>query len=343
MDWFEQLTGFPESSYAQVQASLEVRGTTLHSNVNGAAWGIGTLELVSLQALRERVAGRPALLGRLKVSIVRGDARQLHRLPENAGALFQVASQFNLLEMLDENVTPEQGVTRYASDPTQGPACAIAAGAATIYRNYFAPVDGQVGQTSGRQIDALAPLGAALAQATGLPVEALWTMRNGYALCTRSGVDAIDNCLAGLDEAGRDRLRGRLCIGLHHDVEVTDAPQADGGTSRRPLVSQAFCSALPVSYARRAAGARWQAFATLVLEAAYEATFRAALARAQAGGSRRLLLTLIGGGVFGNPEPWVLAAMGRAMHLFKESPLDVQVVSFREPSPELRDVIAAFR
>ena len=343
MDWFEQLTGFPESSYAQVQASLEVRGATLHSKVNGAAWGIGTLEVVSLQALRERVAVRPALPGRLKVSIVRGDARQLHRLPENTGALFQVASQFNLLEMASADVTPEDGVARYAHDKTQGPACAIAAGAATIYRNYFALVGGRAGQTKDRQIDTLAPLGEALAQATGLPVEALWTIRNGYALCTRNGVDAIDHCLAGLDEAGLDQLRSRLHIGLHHDVEVTDMPRDAGDGGARPFVSQAFCSALPIAYSRGAAGARWQAFATLVLEAAYEATFCAALARAEAGGSRRLLLTLVGGGVFGNAEAWVLTAMERAMRLFEGSALDVQVVSFSPPSPDLVERLSALR
>jgi hypothetical protein len=66
----------------------------------------------------------------------------MHQSPKNAGALFQVASQFNLLEMVLPRVTPEHGVTRYAHDHTQGPACAIAAGAATIYRNYFVPVDG---------------------------------------------------------------------------------------------------------------------------------------------------------------------------------------------------------
>ena len=45
-----------------------------------------------------------------------------------------MASQFNLLEMTGPEITPEDGVTRYAHDRTQGPACAIAAGAATVYR-----------------------------------------------------------------------------------------------------------------------------------------------------------------------------------------------------------------
>jgi hypothetical protein len=115
----------------------------------------------------------------------------MHQLHENAGALFQVASQFNLLEMISPEVTPEDGVTRYRNDPTQGPACAIAAGAATIYRNYFAPIGGGYGQTATRQFDGLADLGAALAAALNKPVEALWRMSNGYALCTRAGLDAI--------------------------------------------------------------------------------------------------------------------------------------------------------
>jgi hypothetical protein len=72
---------------------------------------------------------------------------RMHRMPENDGALFQVASQFNLLEMTAPSITSEQGVARYQLDRTQGPACAIAAGAATIYRNYFA-------QTPERQLDA---------------------------------------------------------------------------------------------------------------------------------------------------------------------------------------------
>jgi hypothetical protein len=88
--------------------------------------------------------------------VVTGDVRQMHQSPENAGALFQVASQFNLMEMVSPTVTPEHGVTGDQHDRTQGPACAIAAGAATIYRNYFAPVGGSVGQTTQRQFDGLA-------------------------------------------------------------------------------------------------------------------------------------------------------------------------------------------
>jgi hypothetical protein len=181
MDWFEKLTGFRETSYDDTRAKLKVDGSRLQSLINGASYGIGELELVPLQALRERVKSVAGPSGRLKASVAIGDVRQMHQSPENAGALFQVASQFNLLEMTGPEVTPEDGVTIYQDDRTQGPACAIAAGAATIYRNYFAPVGGGNGQTAERQFDGLADLGKALAAALKQPIESLWEMQNGYA------------------------------------------------------------------------------------------------------------------------------------------------------------------
>ena len=131
MDWFERLTGFHEVGYEETRAKLEVHGNQLRSLVNDKTYGIGQLELVSLQTLRERTRSAGQLPGSLKVSVVSGDVRQMHHSPTNAGALFQVASQFNLLEMVSPEVTPEHGVTRYQHDGTQGPACAIAAGAAS--------------------------------------------------------------------------------------------------------------------------------------------------------------------------------------------------------------------
>lgn len=43
------------------------------------------------------------------VRCLAGDARALHAKPEFGGALFQVASQFNLLEMASPNVSLEDG------------------------------------------------------------------------------------------------------------------------------------------------------------------------------------------------------------------------------------------
>jgi hypothetical protein len=56
--------------------------------------------------------------GRSTVQASAGNLRALHRDPRFARALFQLASQFNLLEMVGRHVTPEQGVTRYMHDRT---------------------------------------------------------------------------------------------------------------------------------------------------------------------------------------------------------------------------------
>src|SRR5262245_51067636 len=259
MDWFHRLTGFIERDDDDTRSRLEITGQTLRSRVNGRAYGIGALELVPLHTLRERAAAGPALPGRLKLKNIRADVGDLHQSPEYARALFQVASQFNLLEMVSPDMTPEHGVTCYAYDPTQGPACAIAAGAATIYRNYFVPIGDEHGQTRARQLDGLAGIGAALSSALDTPVSRLWTMCNGYALCSREGLAAITTHLRALNAPDVDALRAKLRIGVHSDVEVTD-----GDPPSRPSVSQAFCSAQPVAYTH-VPSAEWQPFAELVL------------------------------------------------------------------------------
>jgi hypothetical protein len=327
MDWFEKLTGFRETSYDDTRAKLKVEGKRLRSLVNDKDYGIGELELVSLQTLRERVKNAGKLPGRLRVRVVTGDVRQMHRLPENVGALFQVASQFNLLEMVSSDVTPEQGVTRYQNDPTQGPACAIAAGAATIYRNYFVPVNGGHGQNAKRQLDGLADLGRTLAAALNQPVSTLWEMKNGYALCTGAGLNSIADHLSSLAAEELDILRGKLCVGVHQDVEVTES-------ERRPLVSQAFCSALPVAYTS-VPPVLWKAFASLVLEAAYEATMAAAVLNAKRGASNIVLLTQLGGGAFGNRDDWIYAATRRSLEKMRDVDLDLKLVSYGAPSPAI--------
>jgi hypothetical protein len=340
-DWFERLMGFREDGYAQTRKQLQVDGQVLRSLVKGRSFGIGRLELVPLQMLRDRVREVGGWPGRLQVSNVSGDVRAMHGQADHAGALFQVASQFNLLEMVSPAVTPEDGVTRYQHDRTQGPACAMAAGAGTIYRNYLAPVgDGSqssLGQTRERQLDGLADVGAALGRALGRPTTTLWSMRNGYALCSRDGLAAIGAHLDALSAEEKDALRGLLRIGIHWDVEVTD-----GDEPARTAVSQAYCSALPVAYSQLPA-ALWRSFAQFVLEAAYEATICAAVLNARRGASNIVLLTRLGGGAFGNDDGWIDAAMRRALTKAAGFDLDVRLVSYGAPPKSMLDLAAAFQ
>lgn len=327
MDWFERLTGFPESGYGATQARLSVIDGRLRCAGTDRSYAVGAFSMPSLSELRSR-AGAVDRPGRPKLTIVEGDVRAMHLLPENRGALFQVASQFNMLEMVGPDVGPEAGVAGYEHDRTQGPACAMAAGAATIYRNYLVPIGNDVGQTASRQLDGLADIGAALARAIGVAPAALWAMRNGYALATEEGLNAIGDHLRTAGPEASDRLRGLLRVGLHADVEVTDGPTPG------PFVSQLFCSALPVACSGLPASS-WAPFARLILEAAYEATLLAALLNAARGASRRVLLTRLGGGAFGNENEWIEEAMLRALRFVVDRDLDVAIVSYSRPSASL--------
>jgi hypothetical protein len=106
------------------------------------------------------------------------------------------------------------------------------------------------------------------------------------------------------------------------------------GASPDAHVPQAFCSALPVGYSS-VPQREWRAFATLVLEAAYEATLRAGAIQEACDGSNIVLLTLLGGGAFGNRREWIFEAIRRAVEPVRGCDLDIHLVSYAEPDPEL--------
>lgn len=314
--WFEELMGFPESSPENVHENITHEGKFLVSRVNGRRVRCGSLTVPSLDELRRRIGENTG--GRPSASEVVGDVGALHRDPQNGGALFQAASQFNLLEMAHPSVVPEHGVGIYESDPTQGPACAISCGGGTIFRNYYVLVGGELGQTSDRQIDCLEDLGVAL----GGP--GLWEMRNGYALLTIEGLRHINALLDSTTEDKRNELRGLLRIGVQHDVEVL-------GTDH--CVTQVYGSALPVAYGTPPSSL-WEPFARLVLEASYEAT----LTVARCLGIARVYLTLLGGGVFGNHDSWIGDAVLRALACARAN-LDVRIVSYKRPNALVRHIV----
>jgi len=317
MSWFERLMGFAETSAEDVRSNIVLDGEYMRSLRNGRRFRHGHLEVPSLAELRTHSTVRR---GRTRIRQIVADVSALHTDPTNRGALFQVASQFNLLEMVHPNRTPEHGVGGYEHDHTQGPACAIAAGAGTIYRNYFVSLDGQTGQTASKQIDCLAGVGALL----GNSANRLWTMQNGYALASEQGLREIASRLASSE---RDHLRATLRVGLQRETQVT----IDGCEH---AVSQIYGSALPVAYSQHPASL-WEPFARLVLEASYEATLCAAVRE----GNNSVYLTLLGGGAFGNAASWIVDAMERALRLHEDSGLEVVVVNFRELRPDVDTMI----
>lgn len=331
--WFQQLFGFAEDGYDATRQRFAVEGGTLRSLANDRTFAIGTFSTPTLAGLRERARG--ARRGELRVTHeVIGDVLELHARPDNHGALFQVASQFNCLEFADPREVPEDGITEYASDPTQGPACSLAAAGATVYRNYFAPVRGIAGQTRDRQLDNLDELAAVL----GEPGEH-FEVRNGYTWSDEQRLERLAEVLAGHE---RETVLGAVKIGLQTDVGVTFARRFVE-PDRPATVSQAFCSALSCGYTRVGLD-HWEPLATLVLDAAYEATlWAAAIDAAEGRGSGRVWLTFLGGGAFGNRPAWIGRAIGRALARLHGVALDVRIAHYGRHDGGMTEVIERTR
>ncbi len=320
--WFNKLMGFDEDVPEKVRNNIVIKGNKLISLANNKTFVHGKLEIPTLEHLRKKVEIGD-YTGKIKVKEIVADVKKLHSNEENANALFQAASQFNLLEMVSPNVIPEAGIDRYEFDHTQGPTCAIACGAGTIYRNYFVELNGQKGQTRNRQVDCLELIGKELNNDD----LHLWEMKNGYALLNQKGLLIINEKLSKLTETERENLKGKLKTGIQWNTEVT--------VSRtRHKVSQIYCSALPVAYCQ-IAPFYWANFARIILEATYESALYAAVLNMKANNSNLVYLTLVGGGVFGNEENWILESMKKAILKFKNVPLDVKVVSYKKSNLNL--------
>ncbi len=325
-DWFHSLFGFSERSAGDVQAKLELHGTQLRSLVNDKRYECGILETPTLSELRKRYRETPSIAGLVQLSEWVGDVRQRLIDPASADATFQVASQFNLLEMIGPHVSPEQGITIYENDRTQGPACAIACGAGTVYRNYFVDLSSGRGQTQERQIDCLADFGATV----GNTKQRFWRMQNGYLLTNRDSMMDLNSHLAELNSEQLDELRGTVRIGIQRHTQVT-------ANDCQHCVTQVYASAVPVSY-NPVSTELFEPLSRLVLEAAYEATLLAALTD-QVNRHRPIYLTLLGGGAFGNELSWIVDAIERSLRLFADQTLSICFVSYGRSMHDVQALI----
>mmetsp|Transcript_64945 Transcript_64945/g.190000 ORF Transcript_64945/g.190000 Transcript_64945/m.190000 type:complete len:441 (-) Transcript_64945:67-1389(-) len=346
-DWFSQLFGFSEAGgYAETKRWLRVveaqqpgGAQSLESLATGERFGCGHFITPTLAELRE--LGRNVRLpGKLRVTNELGDVGAKHAMRENRHAVFQAASQFNCLEFVGPSVRPEDGVACYAMDRTQGPCCAITCGPGTVFRNYCVPLDAQGvvatdsrkvaqhGQTALLQLQNLADFGSLLGN-EGRPGR-LYDIKGGYTIAGKQQLSRFREALKEL--GGNDAARSQIRIGVHSDVQVTSARWGrEQLRDAEQTVTQVYGSACSVAYNRQSTADDWEAFSRLVLEASYEATLLAAVlsaARHQTEGSRRVFLTCLGGGVFGNRMEWIQSAMDRAFTLFKDFNLDIRIVTY---------------
>jgi len=201
-------------------------------------------------------------------------------------SLFQVASQFNCLESPGPYIAE---IADYFHDPTQGPRASISTFPGTLVRHYAAPhVDGSrfVQRSEGPQLDLLAavcPPGVA-------------AVKSGY---LRSADVSDPEAFALELESRFDQIR----IGVHDEIEVVLGYDWDGGVdeSRTSTIAQVFTSTLALGLYSRAGGD--DELSIPICRQLQRAAYLGTLLAAAALGKARVVLTLIGGGVFGNPVP----------------------------------------
>jgi len=264
---------------------------------DGKTWCAGRFQTLSVGELRSRIATSPLnapTKGRVRLWMLDGasPATDIGSLQagSNTCTLFQVASQFNCLEAPGPYVTP---VSNYFTDSTQGPRASVSAFPATLLRHYAAPgPDGErfVQKTDGRQINLLAEVLGPSA------------CRNGYF----TGEKVMDR--DAVTTALTDRF-DLIRVGVHDEAQVVLGYDWDGGVgdsaSRR--IAQVFTSTVAGGGygGKHALGAAFPVVCRQLLRAAYLGTLLAAVSL----GRTRVVLTLIGGGVFGNPQELILEAI----------------------------------
>lgn len=258
-------------------------------------WAAGRFEAPTIAELWKRARRGPRERRRCTLHVLQGrgplaDVATLQAF-DDGRTVFQVASQFNCLEAPGPRVVP---VADYFHDSTQGPRASISAFPGTLLRHYVA---------NRPELDLLR-------DRPGVRVRA------GY-LTARDVLEPDAFLSSGL-------ANGR--VGVHEGVEVVLGHDWAGPVaSPPPLITQVFTSTLAAgaySHADLDAPGPLRSVAEELLKTAYLGTLLAALMLRK----QRVLLTMIGGGVFGNPTDLIGDAVRWAIDAVERDGLGIDVV-----------------
>lgn len=299
-NWFECLFGFKESpQLVQKNIHLSPCNDALISTKNKRVFPIGKFTTPTVGELKLEAAGLYRDVshehrGNIEIEhIAITGVLELHHAYPNA--IFQAASQFNCLEFCDPNIIPEDGITMYSNDRTQGPACAMAAAAGTLYRNYFVPLQGKIGQSKYHQINNLDEVESVFEN----DIHNYWRIHNGYSFTSNvEALSSFQQILRNMPEDILTKHRDLLKVGVHEQVGVTFedtdyrfqehvavkyehedeiSPEnyakfaVKSELANVTRVNQVYCSALSIAYAHNGT-AVWEEFGKFVLDGIYEAT-----------------------------------------------------------------------
>ena len=210
------------------------------------------------------------------------DIKNINNICEEYSTI-QIASQLNCLEMINPSITPENGITIYENDLTQGPICVMCTPSAIAYRNYL--YNG--GQTKNNQVDLSFELLALLKKYN---YKINWKSTNGYLMIDSNDILLkINNLLSNEDL--REEAKNKLNAGVHYNIGVFNNNKS---------INHILCSGLPINYHNNIDDELWIPLSKLFLEALYEITLLSACySNIKNKCNSPCYLTLIGEGVFG--------------------------------------------
>lgn len=332
VDFFELVMGIPEAEFQKLSSSgkekfIDRKNGVLINKVTKQRFAYGNFKTISIAELRQQT-NKNKNKGKGTFSVIEGnnphnspvtrskvDIGALQADPNNNNAVFQVASNFNGLEG-DGN--PAHGMMNYL-DPAlfvQGETAAISAAPGLIYRMYFVEHDNVHGQLN-KQINLLDNFSDI-------------AVKNGY-------VADIKN---NFDKKEFDIYIQRVKVGFHENIQPIlglskkkNEQPVDGRFSRWALaenpkqrISQVLTAAMnPYVHGNH------ENLSRILLHAAYEGTLKSAYVH----GKKKVVLTLIGGGVFKNKLSWIGDAIEAAVKDFVEySGMEIILVIYDKNSYE---------
>jgi hypothetical protein len=235
----------------------------------GEAWHAGrftTQSLDKLRASQRPLSAREMKPGTTTVRFVSGDVAILHGDPEYAGATFLTSSNFNCLQHEGWESDPDLGVATYWLNNTQGASCAMSCAPGTIVRHYFAQAEPQI-NTLKKVIESL----------SGVGKRQLVDVSRGY--ISFADLVPLSTIIGGLSTEERETTKGLLEVGIQENTEVTCTKLATNTSMwcrvvrKDPAlrVTQVFAGSDSFQH-----DPKWGPLASLVFEAAYEATLHVA-------------------------------------------------------------------
>ncbi len=336
-DPFEALIGMSEKQFFNEYGFSNAGKEFLKAKLQGKqgefyVQQVKPFDSAALECLKQRENGCFAY-GKVTFSVIEGgelpsgtsfqkhlDVAALQALPENNGALFQVASNLNALEL---NGTNKERIYTYIPLRTQGEICALSAMPGIIDRMYLQS-----------------------------PINFLtcfnWHGHVAYTEGYFPSMPDMDSRFKNMSSKDILQASSTLCVGVQKNVCVTSGLRdfSSGAFRAVPVASagqritQVFTAALD-PYNNDETNFGFENLARTLLHGAYKGTFDVAYDA----NARKIFLTLVGGGVFRNKFEWIAEAVATAFQEFSyknnafktndvHKPIDVVLILYHIPAPQ---------